>query len=85
MRTPPFYAIPVCAGITYTMGGVAINDRCQVLHLDGHAIDGLYAAGCTTGGHEGGPIAGMTGGLGKVLTFGWHAGNCVARMKKSAG
>ncbi len=78
IRTPPFYAIPVCAGITYTMGGVAIDAQCRVLHAEGRPIEGLFAAGSTTGGHEGGPVAGYTGGLGKAMTFGWHAGNCIA-------
>ena len=78
IRKPPFYAVPLCAGITYTIGGIAIDVQCRVRHTDGHAIDGLFAAGSTTGGHEGGPVAGYTGGLGKALTFGWHAGNCIA-------
>ncbi len=78
VRYPPFYAVPLCAGITYTMGGLAIDTRCRVQHVDGHPIPGLFAAGSTTGGHEGGPVAGYTGGLGKALTFGWHAGNSIA-------
>jgi fumarate reductase flavoprotein subunit len=80
VRTPPYYAVPLCAGITYTMGGIFIDGRCRVLREDGSTIDGLYAAGSCTGGHEGGPVAGYTGGLGKAMTFGWHAGNCIAGM-----
>ena len=83
VRTPPYYAVPLCAGITYTMGGIAIDADCRVLNEAGHAIEGLFAAGSCTGGHEGGPVAGYTGGLGKAMTFGWHAGNCIAR--RSAG
>lgn len=75
---PPFYAFPLCAGITYTMGGIAIDGQCRVLHTGGEPIAGLYAAGSTTGGHEGGPGAGYTGGLGKALIFGRHAGECIA-------
>lgn len=78
IRRPPFYAIPLCAGITYTMGGVAIDNQCRVLHNQGYPIEGLFAVGSTTSGHEGGPVAGYTGGLGKALTFGWHAGNRIA-------
>jgi fumarate reductase flavoprotein subunit len=74
----PFYAVPVCAGITYTMGGIAIDGQCRVVNAQGQVIEGLYAAGSTTGGHEGGPVAGYTGGLGKAMTFGWHAGNRIA-------
>ena len=43
--TPPFMAIPICAGITHTMGGIAINGDGQVLRPDGVAISGLYAVG----------------------------------------
>ncbi|MCC6472139.1 MAG: FAD-binding protein, partial [Burkholderiales bacterium] len=85
VRIPPFYALPVCAGITYTMGGVAIDERCRVRHADGHPIEGLYAAGSTTGGHEGGPAAGYTGGLGKAMSFGFHAGNCIVEASRAAG
>lgn len=77
IMVPPFFAVPLCAGITYTMGGVAIDGQCRVLHKDGGVIEGLYAAGSTTGGHEGGPAAGYTGGLGKATTFGFHSGNCI--------
>jgi fumarate reductase flavoprotein subunit len=59
----PFHAIPLCAGITYTMGGIAIDGSGRVLRPDGSVIDGVYAAGTTTGGVEGGPNAGYVGGL----------------------
>lgn len=80
IATPPFYAVPVCAGITYTMGGIAIDGGCRVIGAEGAPIAGLFAAGSTTGGHEGGPVAGYTGGLGKAMTFGWTAGNSIARL-----
>ena len=60
---PPFYALPVCPGITNTMGGIAINEHAQVLREDGSAIPGLYAAGCAAGGLTGGPEIGYVGGL----------------------
>lgn len=82
IMVPPFFAVPVCAGITYTMGGVAIDGQCRVEHKDGGVIEGLYAAGSTTGGHEGGPVAGYTGGLGKATTFGYHSGNCIGAALK---
>src|SRR4029077_6664481 len=46
---PPFYADPVCGGITYTMGGVSIDEHARVLREDGVPVAGLYAAGSTTG------------------------------------
>ena len=73
IRTPPFYAAPVCAGITYTMGGIAIDGHARVLRPDDTLIDGLYAAGATTGGLEGGPGAGYVGGLSKSVVTGLRA------------
>jgi fumarate reductase flavoprotein subunit len=40
------------------------------LRKDGGAIAGLYAAGSTCGGVEGGPEVGYLGGLIKALVFG---------------
>ena len=66
----PFMAIPVCPGITYTMGGIAIDARAQVLAESGEPIKGLLAAGAATGGIEGGSQAGYIGGLMKAGVFG---------------
>ena len=60
------------------MGGVRINAHGQVLRPDNTAIPGLYAAGATTGGLEGGPAVGYAGGLMKALTFGLLAAEHVA-------
>lgn len=66
IRKAPFYALPAAAGITYTMGGVLIDDHCRVKSKAGGTIAGLYAAGSTTGGLEGGVHAGYVGGLVKA-------------------
>jgi fumarate reductase flavoprotein subunit len=79
IRQPPFYAVPLCAGITYTMGGLVIDAEARVQHESGRAIEGLYAAGGTIGGLEGGPIVGYSGGLAKALTFGKIAGESIGR------
>lgn len=63
IANPPFYAVPVVSGITYTMGGISINVHTQVLRADGSPIDGLYAAGIAAGGLEGGPQIGYVAGL----------------------
>jgi fumarate reductase flavoprotein subunit len=78
IATAPFYGIPACCGITYTMGGVRTNASAQVLRADGAVIAGLYAAGATTGGLEGGPAVGYAGGLMKALTFGLLAAEHLA-------
>ena len=69
------------AGITYTMGGVAIDGGARVRHRDGGVVAGLYAAGSVTGGHEGGPGVGYTGGLMKALAFGLLAGETIGKAR----
>ncbi len=69
----PFYAIPICTGITHTMGGISVNGDAQALRPDGSPIAGLYAAGTTTGGLEGGDVAGYVGGLIKATVLGLRA------------
>jgi fumarate reductase flavoprotein subunit len=81
IRTPPFRAVPVCSGITYTMGGIAIDGQARVLMKDGTVIGGLFAAGAATGGLEGGPHAGYTGGLSKAAVFGLLAAESIASAK----
>ncbi|MCC6534506.1 MAG: FAD-dependent oxidoreductase [Burkholderiales bacterium] len=78
----PFYAVPLCAGITYTMGGIAIDPDGEVQRQGGSVIPGLYAVGGTTGGLEGGSGIGYVGGLIKAATFGIRAAEHIARQRK---
>jgi tricarballylate dehydrogenase len=50
LDTPPFEAYAVTCGITFTFGGVKINNHAQVMCSDGAPIAGLYAAGELVGG-----------------------------------
>lgn len=79
---PPYYAVPLCAGITYTMGGLAIDPHGRVQRQGGGAIPGLYAAGAATGGLEGGEGVGYVGGLIKAATFGIRAAEAIAQAAK---
>jgi len=54
LSTAPFYAIKIAPGIHHTMGGLKINTEAQVINTDGEVIEGLFAAGETTGGVHGG-------------------------------
>jgi fumarate reductase flavoprotein subunit len=63
IRAPPFYAMPICAAITNTMGGIVVNGDGAVLDTSDRPIPGLFAAGSTIGGLNGGPHAGYVGGL----------------------
>lgn len=71
----PFIAIPICSGITNTMGGFRVNAHAQVMRADGTAIEGLYAAGATVGALEGGPRVDYVGGLIKAVVFGLRSAN----------
>ncbi len=76
----PFFAIPLCAGITVTSGGVAVDGRARVQDRTGALIPGLYAAGSVVGGLEGGPKAGYVGGLIKAFGIGRIAGREIAEQ-----
>ena len=79
IETPPFHAIPLAAGITVTMGGIAVDGGARVLRPDDTPILGLYAAGSTVGGVEGGPTAAYIGGLIKAFLLGLVAAETAAR------
>jgi fumarate reductase flavoprotein subunit len=75
----PFYAVPLCSGITNTMGGIAVDQDGAVLDRNDAPIAGLYAAGGATGGLEGGPSIGYVGGLIKAV-FGLRAAEKIANF-----
>jgi fumarate reductase flavoprotein subunit len=69
----PLIAVRLTAGVTYTMGGIAIDGSSRVLDRAGQPIPGLLAAGAATGGLEGGGAAGYVGGLVKSSVTGFCA------------
>lgn len=53
-ESAPFYAIEVDPTVSYTVGGLKVNEDAQVMRLsDGTPFVGLYAAGEVTGGVQG--------------------------------
>jgi tricarballylate dehydrogenase len=50
LDTPPYYAYPVTGGITFSFGGVRVNDCAQVIGTDWNPIPGLFACGEMVGG-----------------------------------
>lgn len=48
--SPPFRAYPVTCGITFTYGGLKVNNRGEVQNKNNHSIPGLYACGELVGG-----------------------------------
>ena len=75
---PPFHAVPLVPGITFTLGGIAVDAALQAVDIDGRLIPGLYAAGGTIGGLSGGPRGGYVGGLLPALVTGFIAGAAAA-------
>jgi tricarballylate dehydrogenase len=49
LDTPPYFAIPVTGGITFTFGGVKVDASAQVVATGGRPIPGLYASGDVVG------------------------------------
>ena len=46
---PPYWAFSITGGITFTFGGLQINESAQVLNTSGKPIRGLYASGDIVG------------------------------------
>lgn len=72
---PPFRAIEVRAGITFTLGGISVDADLRVLDADDRPIAGLFAAGADAGGTY---DAGYMGGLVLGLVQGRAAGALAA-------
>jgi tricarballylate dehydrogenase len=79
---PPFEGYAVCCGITFTFGGLKVDPKtCQVQHVSGRPVPGLYTAGEMLGGlwHWNYPSgSGMMAGA----TFGRIAGTHAARAAR---
>lgn len=91
IKDAPFFATPVRAGLTFTYPGVSINRRAEVLDLNTHPIEGLYACGEIVGGlfHGGYPGgAGLMAGahFGRVagIEAAAYAKGCEADLRRSA-
>lgn len=79
---PPFEAYAVTCGITFTFGGLRIDDEAKVINTDGLPIRGLYAAGELVGGLFYFNYPGGTG-LMSGAVFGRIAGTSAARFAYS--
>jgi succinate dehydrogenase/fumarate reductase flavoprotein subunit len=81
-EAPPFYAVPVRPGITFTEGGVRADRECRALDDIGRPVPGLYVAGVDVGAVS---IEGYVGGLAPSLMTGLRAGINAARNAHPAG
>ena len=77
-----YYAIEIKPGIHFTMGGIRINTRAQVMSRQKQPIPGLFAAGEVTGGiHGQNRIGGNS--MTTLFTFGPIAGRAAAAYVKA--
>jgi len=83
LDTPPFFAYPATGGITFTLGGLRVDEHARVIDTEDRAIPGLYAAGELIGGlfydnYPGGAS------LLRSLVFGRLAGKEAAALAQAA-
>jgi len=71
IQTPPFYAAWATPLVHDTRAGLRINEKCQVLDMQGQVIPGLYCGGESAGGFN-------QHGLGRCTAQGYIAGTCAA-------
>jgi succinate dehydrogenase/fumarate reductase flavoprotein subunit len=72
------YVGTVTPAVHFTMGGVLINEKSEVLRNDSESIEGLWAAGEVTGGVHGGNRLGGSSLL-ECVVFGRIAGDGCAK------
>jgi len=72
IQTPPFYAAWGTPLVHDTRSGLRINNKCQVMDLNGQVVPGLYCAGESAGGFN-------QHGLGRCTTQGFIAGRKAAK------
>ena len=72
---PTYYALCTNSCILATVGGLMINENCQVTDVQGQAIPGLYAAGNASGNFFAGNYPRHIPGtsIGRAITFGYVA------------
>lgn len=79
----PFFAIHINPAIHYTMGGIHITPKTEVLDTNGKIISGLYAAGEVSGGlHGNNRIGGNS--IAETVIFGRQAGIQMTKFIRTA-
>lgn len=78
LDTAPYYAVPLSVGSMGTKGGPRTDGDGRVLHVTGHPIPGLFAAGNAMAGVTGRAYGGAGGTIGPAMVFGFRAGRAAA-------
>jgi flavocytochrome c len=76
---PPFFGVRIWPKVHYTMGGIRINPRAEVIDLTGRPIPRLFAAGEVTGGFHGASRMGSCA-IPECLTMGRVAGKSAVKV-----
>jgi 3-oxosteroid 1-dehydrogenase len=74
IEKPKFYALPVHLTTVGTKGGPVTNSKGAVMHIDGHPIPGLFAAGNAMARIFGPGILSPGATLGQGMTWGYLCG-----------
>ncbi|HEY5873883.1 MAG TPA: FAD-binding protein [Ilumatobacteraceae bacterium] len=67
---PPYYVVEAQAAITFTFGGILVDDQARALGGNGRPVPGLLAAGADAGGLF---VRAYAGGLAAAAVFGLRA------------
>jgi succinate dehydrogenase/fumarate reductase flavoprotein subunit len=78
---PPFYVIETVPAISFTFGGLAIDDHARVVDESGNPIAGLFAAGADAGGVF---VRAYAGGLAAALVFALRAARTALEQATAA-
>lgn len=78
LAAPPYYAVPVLAGLGGTKGGPRTDPAGRVRHVLGGVVPGLYAAGNAAASPFGLAYPAMGATISLALTFGALAGRAAA-------
>ena len=82
LEEPPFRALAVRPGITFTLGGIDVDSDLRVLDRGGQPIPELYAAGADAGGtYDRGYMGGLVLGLVQGRAAGRSAAAAAARVR----
>ena len=73
LEAPPYYALRCEPGDLDTKGGLLCDEHARVLHQNGSAIDGLYAAGNASAAAMGNTYPGAGATIGSAMTFAYIA------------
>lgn len=83
IKQPQFGAIHIAPAVHYTMGGIHITPKTQVLDGNGNVIPGLFAAGEVAGGLHGNNRVGGNS-IAETVVFGRQAGQQVTLYVRKA-